>query len=254
MPKVSFTARWINAVNLPEKGQVDYFDDLTTGFGMRVSSAGRKSWFAMYRHGGRLRRYTIGTYPGLGLADARDKAKSLLHDVAVGNDPAAEKQSNRAAAKFSELAEQYIELYAKPNKRSWEEDQRILNHDILPKWRNVRAQDIKRRDVINLLDNIVQRAPIQANRTLALLKKLFNWAISRDLLETSPCTQVKMPSKENQKDRVLSEDEIYIFWNRLASTSMSELTRLCLRFQLVTAQRKGEIVVAEWDNFDLKNG
>lgn len=254
MPTCSFTNRWIDAVKLPEKGQIDFFDERTTGLGLRLSSAGRKSWFVMYRHAGRLRRYTLSTYPTLGLADAREKAKELLHEAAIGNDPATEKQVNRGAPTFGEIAVQYIELYAKANKRSWKEDQRILDYDLLPKWKAVKAHEIKRRDIINLLDTIVQRAPIQANRTLALLRKLFNWAISRDLMEANPCAAVKMPAKENRKDRVLTEDEIRQFWHGLESASMSELTRLCLKFQLMTAQRKGEIVIAEWSEFDLTNG
>lgn len=254
MPKCSFTVRWIDSVNLPEKAQIDYFDERTSGLGLRVSAAGRKSWFVMYRHAGRLRRYTLGTYPVLGLSNARDKARELLHEAAMGNDPATEKQVNRGAPTFGEVATQYIELYAKANKRSWKEDQRILDFDLLPKWKNVKAHEIKRRDIISLLDKIVQRAPIQANRTLALLRKMFNWAISRDLIEVNPCAAVKMPAKENRKDRVLSDEEILIFWNGLTTASMSELTRLCLKLQLVTAQRKGEIIIAEWSEFDLKNG
>ena len=254
MPKCSFTVRWIDAVNLPDKGQVDYFDERTTGLGLRISSAGRKSWFVMYRHAGRLRRYTFGTYPSLGLTHARDKAKELMHKSAMGNDPATDKQLNRGAPTFGEISVQYIELYAMANKRSWKEDQRILDYDLLPKWKNVKAHEIKRRDIINLLDTIVQRAPIQANRTLALLRKMYNWAISRDLIEVNPCTAVKMPAKENRKDRMLTEDEIRIFWDGLTSASMSEPTRLCLKLQLVTAQRKGELIIAEWSEFDLNNG
>ena len=254
MPTCSFTHRWIDTVKAPEKGQTDYFDERTTGLGLRISSAGRKSWFVMYRHAGRLRRYTIGTYPSLGLADAKERAKELLNDAAKGNDPAADKQISREAPTFGEIAGQYIELYAKPNKRSWKEDQRILDYDLLPKWKNVKAHEIKRRDVIVLLDKMVLRAPIQANRTLALIRKLFNWAISRDLVEANPCSAVKMPAKENQKDRVLTEEEIQIFWREIEESLMSELTRLCLQLQLVTAQRKGEIVITEWVDMDLNTG
>ena len=206
------------------------------------------------RHAGRLRRYTLGIYPSLGLTHARDKAKELMHESAMGNDPATDKQVNRGAPTFGEISLQYIELYAMANKRSWKEDQRILDYDLLPKWKNVKAHEIKRRDIINLLDTIVQRAPIQANRTLALLRKMYNWAISRDLVEVNPCSAVKMPAKENRKDRMLTEDEIRIFWDGLTTASMSEPTRICLKLQLVTAQRKGELIIAEWNEFDLNNG
>jgi hypothetical protein len=125
----------------------------------------------MYRHAGRLRRYTLGTYPSLGLTHAIDKANKLMHESAMGNDPATDKQVNRGAPTFGEISAQYIELYAMADKCSWKKDQRILDYDLLPKWKNVKAHEIKRRDIIKVLDTIVQRAPIQANRTLALLGK-----------------------------------------------------------------------------------
>ena len=83
------------------------------------------------RHAGRLRRYTLGIYPSLGLTHARDKAKELMHESAMGNDPATDKQVNRGAPTFGEISLQYIELYAMANKRSWKEDQRILDYDLL---------------------------------------------------------------------------------------------------------------------------
>jgi len=89
---------------------------------------------------------------------------------------------------------------------------------------------------------------------LALLRKMYNWTICRDLVEVNPCTAVKMPAKESRKDRMLTEDEIHIFWDGLTTASMSEPTRLCLKLQLVTAQRKGELIIAEWSEFDLNNG
>lgn len=86
------------------------------------------------------------------------------------------------------LIEEYLEKHAKPNKRSWEEDQRILYKDVLSSWGNRKAKDITRRDVIQLLDKIKERgAPIIANRTLACVRRMFNFAIKRALLDSSPC-------------------------------------------------------------------
>jgi integrase len=69
----------------------------------------------------------------------------------------------------------------------------------------------------------------------------------------SHCKSAKMPAKDNRKDRMLIEDEIHIFWDRLTTASMSEPTLLCLKLQLVTAQRKGELIIPEWGEFDLNN-
>lgn len=253
MPTVNLTSRWVESLKPSNNAQIDYFDERLTGFGLRLSPRGRKTWFCMYRHSGRLRRLSLGTYPALTLADARDQAKSELAAAAKGNDPAAQKKAERLAETFGELATEYLEKYAKPNKRSWQEDERLINKELLPKWKLVKAKNIKRRDVIRLLDEIQKRgAPIQANRVLALVRKMFNWAIGRDLLNTNPCYQIKALAKENRRDRVLSEEEIQIFWSKLDECDMTDAMKIALKLQLVTAQRKIEIVSAKWEEVDLR--
>jgi len=207
----------------------------------------------MYRHGGRLRRLTLGTYPPLTLADARDAAKAALNRAALGDDPAAEKQADRLAETVAELADSYMEKYAKPRKRSWPEDERLLRREILPQWRTRKARDIKRRDVIELLDAIVDRgAPIQANRVLALVRKMFNWGISRDLIEVNPCAQVKAPAKEQQRQRVLSEAEIRAVWRGFDQLTL--ILGSLFKLRLLTAQRGHELESMRWEDVDLPGG
>ena len=253
MPKARFTTRWIDSVKSPKAPQIDYFDARTTGFGLRVSRAGRKTWFCLYRHGGRLRRLTLGTYPPLTLADARDKAKHALHDAGLGGDPAADKKAYRLAETIAELADTYLEKHAKPHKRSWREDERLLQREVLPQWRNRKVRDIKRRDVIALLDAIVERgAPIQANRVLALVRKMFNWGISRDVVEVNPCAQVKAPGKEQQRQRVLTESELREVW---AAFERLNYPLACMfQLRLLTAQRGMEIKTMRWQDIELSSG
>jgi len=131
----------------------------------------------------------------------------------------------------------------------------MLNKEILPQWGTRKAKDIKRRDIIALLDGIVERgAPIQANRTLACVRRMFSWAIERDMLDASPCVQIKAPAQENRRNRALNEDELATFWRGLDDAKMTNTIRLALKFQLVTAQRKGEVIAAEWSEFDRTNG
>jgi integrase len=108
--------------------------------------------------------------------------------------------------------------------------------------------------VISLLDEIVDRgSPIQANRTLAVIRKMFNFAISRDIVDATPVAMVRAPAKENQRDRVLSAEEIRTFWKGLNTAPMSEGGKLVLKLQLATAQRKGEIVGAAMAEFDFED-
>ena len=236
------------------------------GFGIRVSpTRGKKpcgkAWVWVYRFEGRPRRMTFGTYPKLGLADARLKlaeARKLLEGgVDPGRVEAQQRKAERTAETIVELAEAYLEKWARPRKRSAAEDERILRKDVISEWGPRKAKDIARRDVIALLDAIVDRgSPIAANRTLAVIRRMFGWALSRDIVPASPCVAVAAPAKENRRDRVLSTDEIASLWHALGRSDLgiSPSIRLALKLQLLTAQRKGEIIGAEWSEFDLQEG
>jgi len=257
MPSTRFTTRWIQSLRPPEHGQVDYFDTRGVGkgrsFGLRVSYGGKKSWFVMYRKDGKLRRLTIGDYSKYGLKEAREKADEDITAIIEGRDPAAEKQAEKTAEIVSELADAYIEKYAKRHKKSWQRDKEILDRDVVPVWGDRKAKDIRRADVIDLLEGIADRgAGILANRTLAVIRKMYNWAIEREIVENNPCYMVKRLAKENRRERVLSESEIKKFWNNIKATNITELIQVALKLILVTAQRKGEIINSEKSEFDLK--
>lgn len=253
---MKFTDRQIKALK-PKKERYEVWEDNGKGFGVRVSSVGRKSFIFLYRFQGNSRRMTFGNYPAKSLADAHadhSKARQLLEK---GIDPATveqeEKEESRRSPTIRRLVDEYIEKYAKLRKRSWKEDERILHKDVVSRWGKRKARDITRRDIILLLDEIVERgALIQANRTLAAIRKMYSFAMGRSILDSSPCVAIPAPSKENRRDRVLSDKEIRIFWEKLDTAKMEKGTALSLKLQLITAQRKGEIATAEWEDIDLQ--
>ena len=245
--------------NLKPKAQrYEAWEDGRTGFGVRVSPKGRKTFVYFYWRDNKARRMTLGVYGDITLAEARVMYAKAKKDLSEGHDPGAEmvdhRQAERDAETVAELAELYLEKWSRPRKRSAAEDERILSKDVTPAWGKRKAKDITRRDVIALLDRIVERgAPIQANRTLACVRRMFNWAIERDLLGASPCVQIKAPAKETQRDRALSDEEVKTFWHGLEKAEMTETIRLALKLQLVTGQRKGEILAAEWSEIDTES-
>ncbi len=252
-----FTDKGIAALK-PKAERYEAWEDGRTGFGVRVSPAGRKSWVFMYRFEGTPRRMTFGTYPQRGLADARVDLAIAKQRLQAGVDPGAElttkRTADREAPSVNELIEEYLEKWERPTKRTASETARVLRKDVSPRWGKRKAQNIKRRDVIVLLDDIVARgAPIQANRTLALVRKMFNFAISRDIVEVNPCHMVSAPGTERQRDRVLRDAEIKGFWEGLPDTDMAPAIQLALKFQLVTVQRKGEVVTVEREEIDFDN-
>lgn len=255
----------------PKAKRYEISEENGNGLWLRVSPSGKKTWVYIYRFKGKLRRLTIGPYgpsPDLTIAKARQAhaaARSLLKDKGI--DPERHKQhalnAQRNAENISLLVDRYIEGHAKKHKRTWHEDQRILHKDVIPRWGELKVKEVRRRDVISLLDEIANGtgkgknkrppAPIAANRTLEIIRKMFNYAIERDLTEVNPCMMVRAPGKETQRDRILSQEEICAFWVNVDNIDAADLIKLALKLQLVTAQRRGEIAVAKWRDFDLES-
>ncbi len=253
LPTIALTDRRVRALGVGPT-QIDYWDTNMRGFGVRISAQGRKSWVLRYRTNGRQRRLTLGTFPSLGLAAARVAARSALGDVARGDDPAATKQAEQRAGTFRELADLYLEKHARRRKRSWRADERMLNVDLLPVLGATRAKDVTRREVRALIEAIAHRgAPILANRTLALLRKVFNFGLDDEFpgLEGNPCARITPPGVEQRRDRVLTPDEIKRVWTAL--DRVHPLTAAVFRLRLLTAQRGGEVLGMQWDELHLED-
>ena len=163
-----------------------------------------------------------------------------------------ERRAEREAPTFEDLAREYMERHAQPKKRSWKADERMLQKYVPASWRAMPAQTITRRQVRDLLDTIAGRAPIQANRVLALLRKVWNFGIKRDLVETNPCALLDRPAPEHQRDRVLTGDELRGVWK--ASEQEEPHTAALFKLYLLTAQRGGELRAMEWSELDLDTG
>ena len=234
----------------PETEKYEVMDADNPGFGVWVYPSGKKAFIYAYRCNQRKGRITLD---GPGLAEARDQYRELRALVRKGIDPKVQRTEERRQQEqdltFGRLAERYLAEYAS-HKRSGNEDKRLLNHDALPRWKNVKAKDIRRRDVQDMLKVIVDRgALVAANRTLAVVRRVFSWGIEQDLIETTPCAGIKAPSKEIPEDRVLTDAEITTFWNDL---KLSVPIHTVLKLELLLAQRIGEVRGMRWDELDMK--
>ena len=255
--RIRLTDRTIRSLKVPAKGQVEYWDLSRPGFGVRVSEGGTKTFVLTYRVGRASRRLTMGSHPGLSLADARELAKTYRREIAAGNDPAAAKKGQREALTVKTLCDQFVEHYAKKQQRRWRMTEAILDRYFVPSWGHRAAKDITRGDVRTLLHETEEKAGTakwarrggrtQRNRVLAVVRKAFNWAIAEDKLLVNPCAGIEaLP--EVERDRVLTESEIRSFWE--AAGAITPVVGALLRFQLVTAQRGGECRALRWDEID----
>ena len=251
MPRTRLTHRSIPSLKAG-RWMTDYWDDRLPGFGVRVAQSGRKTFVVRYSGAnGRKRRLTLGAYPLLSLADARDRAKEVLSEVVRGEDPQGEKEASRQALTFGELAEVYLERHAKVKKKRWKEDARMLRVDLLPSWKSRPAAGIGRREVSEILDGVVARgAPIMANRVKALISTIYNFGIGRGLVETNPSQGVPLPAKARQRDRVLSDEEMVAVWEALEQEGL--IMGATFKMRLLTAQRGSEVLSMRWS--DLADG
>lgn len=254
--KTGFTDKFIASQKPKEK---EYWVREGQGFAIRVLPSGEKVWYYIYTFEGRKRymRLKDGGYPDVSLADAREAFDIAKVKVKNGIDPLAEKEQAKEAVRkaptVSVLVNDYIERHAKRFKRSWAKDEQILNRDVIPVWGNRKAASITKGNVIHLLEGIVNRnAPAMANNTFQIVRKMFNWAVEKDILQHTPCAGVKLPSPKLSRERVLSEDEIKTFWKSLDRTdlNMSLDSKRALKLILVTAQRPGEVIGMHTNEID----
>src|SRR5829696_7598802 len=242
MPTITFTARTVATLKPVPGSRVEYFDVALPGLAVRVSETGAKTWTFLYRHVGRPRRLTLGPASGraaLSLADARDRAKDAIEDVRAGKDPALQKKEARRAATIAELGNDYLERYAKRRKRSWREDDRMLRAYVLPAWKHRAVREVSRRDIRTLVDTIAERAPIQANRVLSLVSKMFKWALDEEIVDATPAARIPRPGVVKQRDRVLSEDEIRQLWR--AFDALAPVMLAFYKLRLITVQPGKEV-------------
>lgn len=246
-------------------------DALVPGLYLVVQPSGKKSWAVRYRIMGKPQKFTLGGYPALPLAKARESARSTLEEVARGQDPGAAKKERRLAeqdggdARFllENIVTRYLDRYAKKRtrERSWKETKRLIEVEVIPdrsesKNKNaptLRGRDIRtlrRQDIKALLDAIVDRGvEITANRTLAALRKLLNWAVEQDIIETSPAEGIKALAEERGRDRILSDSELASIFAQ--ADQLGHPFGSIVKLLALTAQRRSEVAGMTWAELDL---
>ncbi|MBJ7533318.1 site-specific integrase [Rhodomicrobium vannielii ATCC 17100] len=264
---MKLTALAVARLSPPSNGQVDYFDSTLPAFGVRVSTAGTRTYFVMTRVHGKLARLTIGKAkieedaPGLALKDARAKAGELVDLASRGIDPRQEKAAERAANQdrsrrtFRSVGERFMEQYVE--QRLATSTQREYSRTLFGKdtaiWAHRPVASITRADVRALLDRIVERgSPGAANHMLAYLSKFFNWCAEKDLIEVPPTDRIKAPAPKNVGERVLNESEIVEVWRAFEGESL--LFRALFKLLLLTGQRRGEVCGMQRSELTLNGG
>ncbi|MBF0444043.1 MAG: tyrosine-type recombinase/integrase [Magnetococcales bacterium] len=254
----TFTDRFIKSLTPQERR---YEKQGGQGLRIRVHPNGNKSWVLVYQINNKRRRMGLGSYPEISVKDAHKERDIIRELLSKGIDPITHREELTRQAEAQALKDQqeitvqtlvdlYIEGWAKPRKKSWKRDQAMLYKDIVPAWGHRKTKDITRRDVRDLITTISKRGPVMARNTLMVIRKMYNWGITEELIENNPAIGIPSPSQPKPRHRVLTESEIKILWEKLETASMLPSTRTALKLIMMTAQRPGEVIEMEWVDID----
>lgn len=258
MPAVRLTDRNVRT-EAPKTGQLELWDDLVPGFGVRIAAGGARTYFVMKRLNGRLLRRTVGKALGpgdlpsparLSVAAARERARGMLAALAAGEDPGTIRRPKAEPAEgpggyrkgtFGWIADKYLNDTLKgggAKLKSKDELERKLTVD-LKGWHGRPVGEIKGKEIRELVREKAQVSPISANRLLSFIKRVFRWAAVEGYIDADPAAAVEKPSEEAPRDRYLDENEIRLFWK--ACDWLGDPAGRMFKLALVTLQRRGEV-------------
>ncbi len=244
MTRKALTSASVEKIKPPTKGQVDLFDKGYPGLALRVSYGGGKSFVFFYRIAGKLRRMTLGTYPAISLAEAREAWREARLDVAAGRDPAQLRKREKPATDFESVSREWLKRDQKKN-RSYNDVARAVEREMIPAWGHRSINEITRRDVLDLIDIIADRGAVtMARRVQAYVHRLFRWAVGRGIIDANPASDLPKPGSETKRDRVLTDDELVTVWKGAVSLGwpFGDATRLLI----LTGARREEIGQLRW--------
>jgi integrase len=263
-----FTETWIK--NLKARARrVDYTEAGRKGLMLRLSPGGERTFVVRYQIAGATRVMRLGNWPATTLEAAHEQHLAARKLIQAGIDPIehaeaakhdhelAVRRAKHKAGSVGDVFEEWMRRAIEKNRKRPEQVRRAIEADVLPRWRTRRAADIAKRDVVLLLDAVVDRgSPIMANRLYNLLAQMFKFAVARDLIESSPCVGIDRPGgDEKPRERKLGDVEIRAFWHGVSSegAKVSPIVALGLKLILTTAQRPGEVAGAMRTELDTGN-
>lgn len=244
---MKFTVKAIASLGLSDgRQEAIFFDDDIGGFGLRLRQAGSKNWIFQYKLGSKQRRLTFGTYPAIGLEQARRTAAELQARVRLGQDPAADKFEARARA--AETVEVTIKQFlARQEKRLRPRSFKEVERHLLVHARSLHREPLRkvnRRTIASVLASLQSNG----NHVRASLSAFFSWAMREGLVDANPVAMTNKPSIAVARERTLSSAELRDIWEALEDDDYGDILRLLA----LTGARRDEIGSLAWAEIDFE--
>jgi integrase len=250
----------IKRLPVPEKGnRITYFpaavlqgSQVPRGFGVRVTASGAKSFIINYRIKRDEYRYTIGSYPDWSALRAVREARNLRQRIDRGENPLDDRKRLPTTNTVSGLLDEFVERYAEKEAklRTAYPIKRAFDQLVKPSIGKIGVYELRRSDVARMLDKVAdERGLVMADKTLAWLRKAFNWYAGKDDKFNSPMVKgmARTRPRERARTRVLSDDELRITWPLLSEAGTFGAM---LKTLLLTAQRRDEVATMVWKEID----
>jgi integrase len=256
------TSRAIEALKPHPKKRLEIADGALTGLYLVVQSSGSKSWAVRYRHDGKTTKLTLGPWPRLGLAEARESAQETLRHVSEGRNPAADRVTLAKLKRvtppddgrtFEAVLDRFIASQKAKGRRSADAQKALLDKDATKHWRRRRITSITAADVVERIEAMIERgAPVNAARFRATLSKFFSYAVKAQLCPDNPVRLTENPvdPKSRQRKRKLDDRELALVWQ--AAGKLGYPFGSAVRLLVLTGARRNEVCAAPRSEFDVE--
>lgn len=233
------------------------------GLFMLVKTSGKKLWRFRYQRPNSSSRtnLSLGSYPALTLAVARQMRDQYLTLLAQGIDP--QKQQEEVSEQrqieldsiFSVVAGRWFQLKSKSVTEDYAKDiWRSLEKDIFPKIGEIPVQALKARTIVETLEPIKARGALETVRRLVQrINEIMIYAVNTGLIDANPASGVGMAFEKPKKQNMptLRPEELPKLMRALVMSNLSVPTRCLIEWQLLTLVRPSEASGARWDELDI---
>ncbi|RBA42370.1 MULTISPECIES: tyrosine-type recombinase/integrase [Acinetobacter] len=256
---MALSEAWLKANNGKEREAVEVVADRDS-MSVRISPKGKIVFQLRYRFNNKQERVDLGTYPHMSLKDARLEATRLRGLLDQNKNPKlellVEKEKNINPITLNEVHQMWHDSYCSKNKKEHEHIKRMFENHLLPKLGDLPIDRIDITDWLKLFEELAARIPGTAKNLLSNTKQMLKWAAKRKYVQTNvladifPKADLNIVSKPTK--RVLTDDEIKVFYECLKWSRLTQKNKLFLELCLIYACRNGELRRAEKKHFDFK--
>jgi len=252
MPVIHLTQNMISELTSQGKRRIEYCDKFLSGLFLEVRETGNSSWYFRYKDvNTHTQTKKLGRSTDISLAEARSQAKALRAEVALGGNPRADEKAAKAVITLDDFFNDHYLAYAKSHKRSWGRDEELYRLRIKAVFGHKRLNQITRLQVQNFHASVLNEglAAASANHHIKLIRRMFNLAISWDMLEKNPASRIQMFEEDNQEERYMNDAQLGNLMEVLKTDSARSVC-LITTFLLATGCRLNEALSATWSQVD----